>query len=173
MSWQDVSRSSLCSVVKGCGTKPAHNILILKSSSRIRRNTVLGMFKDSAIIFYAIRQLFLTKSATATMFTHFESILDGHLSRHLLLVLFSLEIENTTQKHFISSEPHSHKTFALILVFLSQIDRLWNKIIWQLSVHFCHSWRKETDFTRQVITRTLSRICKRNSKCERMLVNST
>jgi hypothetical protein len=28
-------------------------------------------------------------------------------------------------------------------VFLSQIDLLWNKILWQLSVHFCHPWHKE------------------------------
>ena len=36
---------------------------------RIRRTTVLGMFKDSAIILDAIRRSFLTKSATAAMFT--------------------------------------------------------------------------------------------------------
>jgi hypothetical protein len=59
-------------------------------------------------------------------------------------------------------------------VFLLQIDRLWNKILWQLSVHFRHPWRiKNTDFTRQVITRTLSKINKRNSVCERMVVDST
>jgi hypothetical protein len=38
------------------------------------------MFKDSVIILDAMRRSFLTKSATAAMF---ESILDGHLSRHL------------------------------------------------------------------------------------------
>jgi hypothetical protein len=40
-----------------------------KSSLRIRRTTVLGMFEDSAIILDAIRRSFLTKSATAPMFT--------------------------------------------------------------------------------------------------------
>jgi hypothetical protein len=40
-----------------------------KSSFRIQRTTVLGMFKDSAIILDAIRRSFLTKSATAAMFT--------------------------------------------------------------------------------------------------------
>jgi len=69
MSWQDVTRSSLCSGVKKCGTKRAHNFLFPKSSFRIRRTTVLGMFKDSAIILAAIQQSFLTKSATAAMFT--------------------------------------------------------------------------------------------------------
>jgi len=69
MSWQDVTRSSLCSGVKQCGTKRAHNFLFPKSSFRIRRTTVLGMFKDSAIILDAIRRSFLTKSATAAMFT--------------------------------------------------------------------------------------------------------
>ena len=69
MSWQDVTRSSLCSGVKECGTKRAHNFLFRKSSFRIRRTTVLGVFKDSVIILDAIRRSFLTKSATAAMFT--------------------------------------------------------------------------------------------------------
>jgi hypothetical protein len=50
MCWQEVSRSSLCSGVKDCGTKCAHNFLFPKSSFRMRRTTVLGMFIDSAII---------------------------------------------------------------------------------------------------------------------------
>jgi len=65
------------------------------------------------------------------------------------------------------------KPFATILVFLSQIGRLWNKILWQFSVHFRHPWRtKKTDFTRQVIDRTLSKIIKRNSVFERMSVDN-
>jgi len=77
-------------------------------------------------------------------------------------------------KSLIGSQPHSHKPFAPILVFLSQIDRLWNKILWQLSVHFHHPWRiKKTDVARQVVTGTLSKINKRYSVCERMLVDST
>jgi hypothetical protein len=66
MSWQDATRSSLCSNVKECGTKLAHNFLsqILSEPKKL----VLGMFKDS-IILDAIRQSFLTKSATAAMFT--------------------------------------------------------------------------------------------------------
>jgi hypothetical protein len=64
MSWQDVTRSSLCWGVKECGTKRAraHNFLFPKSSFIIRRSTVLGMFKDSAIILDAIRRSFLTSS---------------------------------------------------------------------------------------------------------------
>jgi len=50
MSWQDVTRSSLCSGVKERGTKCAHNFFFPKSSFRIRITTVLGRFKDSAII---------------------------------------------------------------------------------------------------------------------------
>ena len=58
------------------------------------------------------------------------------------------------------------KPFAPILMILSQIDRPWNKILWQLSVHFRHPWRiKKPDFTRQVITRTMSKINKWNSVC--------
>ena len=69
MSWKDVTRSSLCSGAKQCGTKRAHSFLFPKSSFSIRRTTVLGMFKDSAIILYEIRLSFFTKSATAKMFT--------------------------------------------------------------------------------------------------------
>ena len=63
MSWQDVTLSSLCSGVKECGTKRAHNFLFTKSF-RIQRTTVLGMLKNS-IILDAIQWSFLTKSETA------------------------------------------------------------------------------------------------------------
>jgi len=96
MSWQDVTQSSLCSGVKECGKKCAHNFLFPKSSFRIRRTTVLGMLKDSAIIFDVIRRTFLNKAATAAIFTSVQSIMDCHPSRHLLPALFHLEIENTT-----------------------------------------------------------------------------
>jgi hypothetical protein len=69
MSWQDVTRSCLCSGVKECETQPAHIFLFPKSSFRIRRTTVLGLLKDSTIILDAIRRSFLSKSATAAMFT--------------------------------------------------------------------------------------------------------
>jgi hypothetical protein len=40
---------------------------------------------------------------------------------------------------------------------VSQIDRLWNKMLWQLFVHFRLPWRtKITNFWRQVITLSLS-----------------
>jgi hypothetical protein len=103
----------------------------------------------------------------------FESILDCHLSPHLLSASFRLEIENTALKRLIGSEPHSHKPFAPKLMFMLQIDQLWNKILCN-SVHFCHPWHvKKTDFTRQVITRTLLKINKQNSMCEWMLIDST
>jgi len=66
MSWQDVTRSSLCSGVKECGTKHTHNFLFPKSSFRIRRTTVLGTFKDSAVILDAIRRSFFNKSANSS-----------------------------------------------------------------------------------------------------------
>jgi hypothetical protein len=96
MSWQDVTRSSLCSVVKECGKKRAHNFLFPKSSFRIRRTTVFGMFKDSAIILDAIRRSFLSIQQQQQCLLQFESILDGQPSRHLLPAPFLLEIENTT-----------------------------------------------------------------------------
>jgi hypothetical protein len=45
MSWQDVTWSSLCTGVKECGTKRAHNFLFPKSSFRIQRTIVLGTLK--------------------------------------------------------------------------------------------------------------------------------
>jgi hypothetical protein len=96
MSWQDVTQSPLCSVVKKHGTKCAHNFLFPKSSFRIRRTTVFGMFEDSAIILDAIRWSFFTKSATVAMFISVLVDLDGHLSRHLLPHPIRLKIENTT-----------------------------------------------------------------------------
>jgi hypothetical protein len=142
-----------------------------KSSFRIRR---MGMFKDSAIILDGIRQSFLTKSATAAMFTSVRV----DFGRTLLssFSTSSLQFRNRAYhlKSLIGSHPHSHKAFAPILVFLSQIGWLWNKILWQLSVHFRQPGRiKKTDFTRQVITRTLSKINESTSVCERILVDST
>ena len=97
MSWQDVTRSSLCSGVKECGTKRAHNFIFPKSSFRIRRTTVLGIFKDSAIILDAIRRSFFDQISNSSEFLpQFEKILDDHLSRHLLPAPFRLEIEIST-----------------------------------------------------------------------------
>jgi len=163
MSWQDVTRSSLCSGDKECGTKSEHNFLFPKSSFRIWRTTVLGMFEDSVIL-DAIRRSFLTKSATATVFTTcWVDFGQSPLSSSSTSSLLSQNREYHL-KSLIGSEPHSHKPFAPILVFLSQIDWLWNKILWQLSFQLRHPWRiNKTDFTRQVITRTLSKKNIRNS----------
>jgi len=162
--------------------KRAHNFLFPKSSFRIRRTTNLKMFKDSAIILDAIRRSFLvpkvifgTKSAAAAaMFTSVRNDFGRPLLSSSSTRSFPSRNREYHLKSLIGSEPYSHKPFAPILVFLSQVDQLWNKILWQLSVHFRHSWRlKKTDFTRQVVTRTLSKINERNSACERMLVDST
>ena len=156
MSWQDVTRSSHRSGVKQCGTKHAHNFLFPKFSFKIRRTTVLEIFKDSAIILDAIRRSFLTKSASAAVFSSVRVDFGRPPLSSFLPAPFCLKIKNTTYKRLFGSEPHSHKPFAPTLVFLSQIDWLWNKFFWQLSVHFRHPWRiKRTDFTRQVITHTL------------------
>jgi len=66
MSWQDVTRSSLCSDVNECGTKCAHNVLFPKSSFIIRRTTVLGMFKDSAVTLDAIRRSFFDQISNSS-----------------------------------------------------------------------------------------------------------
>ena len=96
ISWQDVTRSSLCSGVKECETKSAQYFLFLKFSFRIRRTRGLGMFKDSAIILDAIRRSFFTKSGTPAMFTSVRVDFGRPSPRHLLPAPFRLKIENTT-----------------------------------------------------------------------------
>jgi hypothetical protein len=66
------------------------------------------MFKDSAIILDPIKRSYLTNQQQQECLPHFESILDGHLSRQLLQAPFRLEIQNTNQKRLISSHHHSH-----------------------------------------------------------------
>jgi hypothetical protein len=96
------------------------------------------MFKDSAIILDEIRRSFLIISAPAAMFTS----LRVDFGRTVLSSssTSSLPSQNSEYhpKSLIGSEPHSHKPYAPMSVFLSQIDRLGNKILWQLSVHFRH-----------------------------------
>jgi len=117
---------------------------------------------------------FLTKLATATTFTSVRVDFGRPPLSSSSTRLLPSQNREYRLKHLIGSEPHSRKPFAPILVFLSQIDRLWNKILWQLSFHFRQTWRiKKTDFTRLVITRKLSKMNKWNSVCERMLVDST
>ena len=46
ISWQDVTRPSLCTCVKECGTQRAHNSFFPKSSFRIRRTANFEIYKD-------------------------------------------------------------------------------------------------------------------------------
>ena len=148
MSWQDVTPSSLCSRAKVCGIKRAHNFLFSKSSFNIWRTTV--SWGSSKILLAPLMRFdghFWPNQQQQQCLPQSESILDGHLSRHLLLAPFRMEIENTNEKLLIGSQPHSHKPFTPVLVFLLQIDWLWIKILWELPVHFRHPWRiKKTDF---------------------------
>jgi hypothetical protein len=71
-------------------------------------------------------------------------------------------------KSLIVSEPHSRMPFD----FCRSPALKQNYV--QLSLHFRHPRRiKKTDFTRQVIIRTLPKINKQTSVCERMLVDNT
>ena len=116
---------------------------------------------------------FLPNQKQQQRLPQFDSILDIHHSRHILPAPFHIKIENTNLNHWIGSDSHSHQPFAPTLVSVSQIDRLYNKILWQLSFHFRHPWRKrKTDFMWQAIICTLSKTNKQNLMCERMLVDS-
>jgi len=146
MSWQDVTWSSLCSGVKECGTKRAHNFLFPKSSFRIRRTTVLGMFKDHAIILDAIWRSVLTKSATAAMFT---SVRVDFGRPPLSSSSTSPVLSRNGEYHLtrlIGSEPHFRKPFTPI-VFCRRKTGFETKFYGN-SVHFRYPWRmKKTGFT--------------------------
>jgi len=68
MSWQDVTRSSLWSGVRSV-EQNVHTTFSFPNPLSESEESVVRMFRDSAIILDAIRRLFLTKSATAAMFT--------------------------------------------------------------------------------------------------------
>jgi len=94
-AWQELTRCSFCSVVKGCGIKCAHKLLFPKSTFRNRITKVLGMFKDSVVILDVIRRSFLTKSATKALFMSVRFDFEGHNHHHFLPAPFRLEIKNT------------------------------------------------------------------------------
>ena len=163
-----------CSGLKECGTKLHTTFSLPNPLSESEELQSWGWSKILLSFLMWFDRHFRTKSATAAIFTTF-GVDFGRppLSSSSTSSLPSGNREYRLKRLF-GSEPHSHKPFAPTLVFLSQLDRLWNKILWQLSVHFRHPWLiKKTDFTRQVIGRTLSKINKRNSVCERILVDST
>ena len=128
-----------------------------------------GCSRDSAIIIDAIRRSFLTKSATAAMFT----------SVRVSFGRTPLSSPSTSSLLSWNWEYHL-KTFDRFRAFcmntsMSVTYRLALKQNFvATAVHFRHPWHiKKTDFTSQVITDTLSKINKWNSVCERMLVDST
>jgi hypothetical protein len=136
MSWQDVIRSSLYSGVKECGRKHANNFLFALSESEELQSWGISKFLLSFLMRFEghFDQISNSNNVSSLRVDFSRPTLSSFLPAP-----FFLEIENTTEKLLIGSEPHSHKPFEPILVFLSQTDRLWNKILWQISVHFRHS----------------------------------
>jgi hypothetical protein len=63
----------------------------------------------------------------------------------IFLIIFYLASRN--REYHLKTFDRFRAKFP-ILVFLSQIDRLRNKTLWQLSLHCRHPWRiKKIDFT--------------------------
>jgi hypothetical protein len=123
-----------------------------RSSFRIRRTTVLGMFKDSNSLRDAIRRSFLTISATAAMFTLVRvdfgrpPLSSSSTSSH------PYRNREKSPKNLIGSELHSRKSFTPVLVFLLQTDQLWIKILWQLrsfppSMTYKENWLCKTIYS--------------------------
>ena len=125
MSWQDVIRSSLCSGVKECGTKRAHNFL---SPSQILfqnpTNYSLGDVQRFCYHYWWIRRSFFKQiSNSSNVYLSSSRFWTVTLSSSSTSPLPSRNREYHLKRLF-SSEPYSHKSFAPILVFLSQIDQL-------------------------------------------------
>jgi hypothetical protein len=128
-----VTRSSLYSGAKESGHKTCAQLSL--SQNPLSESEALQSWGCSKILlsfFMRFDGHFWPNQQQQQWLPRFESILYGHLSRHLLPAIFRLKIENTTQKRLINSELHFHNPFVSILVFLSQTDRLWNKLLWQL-----------------------------------------
>jgi hypothetical protein len=138
-------------------------------------HTVLGMFKDSAIILDSIRWSYLTKSAaTAAMFTSVQV----DFGRPSLSSSSTRSLSSRNQEYHLKTFDRFRASFPLAFwtnTSISVADRpALKQNFMETLCSFRHPWRiKKTDFTRQVITRTLSKINKLNSVCERMLVDST
>ena len=96
MSWKEVTRSSLRSGVKECGTKRAHNFLFPKIFSESEELQSWGCSKILLSLLMKFDGHFLPNQQQQQCLPKFESILDGHLSGRLLPAPFHLEIENTT-----------------------------------------------------------------------------
>ena len=128
MSRQDVTRSSLCPSVKECWTKRVHNFLFQNPKNYSLRDVQRFCYHswcDLMVIFDQISNsgnvnLSLSWFWTATcliIIYHLPSILKSRIPPKIVWSVQSLI---------------PIRLFAAILVFLSQIDWLWNKILWQL-----------------------------------------
>ena len=152
----------------------AKNFLFPKSSFRIRGTTVLRTFKDSAIILDAIRRSFLTKPATATVFTSVRF----DFGRPPLSSSSTSSLPSRNREYHLKTFDQFKASFSQafctnISVSVSDRPALKQDVMSTLCSFPPSMTYKKTDFTRQVITRTLLKINKRNSVCERILVDNT
>ena len=164
MSWQDVTIYPLLRC-QGVWNKTCTQLSLSQIFFQNPKNDSLGDVQrfcyhswcDSTVIFYHI-------STSSNVYRS-----SSRFWRATSLVIYQISSISKSRippkKRLIGSQPHSHKPFAPILVFLLQRDRLWNKSLWQRSVHFL-------SMTLQVINRTQSKINIWNSACERMLLGS-
>ena len=120
---------------QGVWNKPCKQLSLSKIFFRIRRTTVLGMFKDSAIVLDAILRSFLIKPATAAMFTSVRV----DFGRPLLIFYQLPSVSKSRIPHKnIWSEPRSHNPFVPLLVFLSQMGyetKLYGNSLFNSAIH--------------------------------------
>jgi len=92
ISWQDVTRFSLCSGIKECGTKCAHNFLPPNSLSESDKLQSCRCSKILLSFLMRFEGHFWPNQQQQHSLPQFASILDSQLSRHLP-AHFRLEIE--------------------------------------------------------------------------------
>jgi hypothetical protein len=96
MSWQDVTWSSLCSGVKVCGTNMHTTFSYPNPLSESKELQSWGCSKILLSFLMRFDGHFWPNQQQQQYLPQFKSILDGHLSRHLIPAPLCLEIENTT-----------------------------------------------------------------------------
>ena len=174
MVWQDVTRSSLCSGVKECGSKRAHNFLFPKSS--FRSEDLKTWWCSKILLSFLVRfdGHCLTKTATAAMFTSVRA----DFGWPPLSSSSASSLPSRNREYHLKRFDRFRASFPSVFcanTSVSVADRpaLKQNFMASLCSFPPSMMYKKTDFTNQVITCTLLKIHKRNSGYERMLVDST
>jgi len=114
-SCQDVLRTALCSSVRGCGTKRAHDFLLSKSFSKSGKLQCSGCSKMLLSFLVLFDGHFFIKSATESMFNSVRVDFGQPPISSFSTSSPPSRNREYQLKNLIGSELHSHKHFKLIV----------------------------------------------------------